>query len=154
MIDTLIIIRGSFQLPPINENTRVTLFIKSICDNQAIYVNGHPVAGDLKRDSITPGFILDHNILKEGKNVYAVTGIPFILTHQWEILNTDPGVVQVFVPAESWKRKVFNGLAQIIVRSCRQPGEIIVTAASGSLASSAVKIETEPVKLIPAIPAR
>ena len=152
--DTLIIIRGSFQLPLITDDTKVTLFMKSICDNQSVYVNGQLIAKDLKHESINQGFYLDHSILKEGENIYAVTGIPFIKTHQWEILNTDPGVVQVFTPAGTWKRKIFNGLGQVIVQSSQQPGDITLTATSGSLESSAVKIQAQAVKLRPAIPVK
>jgi beta-galactosidase len=98
--------------------------------------------------------VLDHSILKSGKNVYTAIGTPFVKTHQWENLNIDPGVVGVFIPAGTWKRKVFNGLAQIIVQSQQQPGEITLTATSPGLKSSAIKIKTQPVTLRPAVPAK
>ncbi len=152
--DTLIIIRGSFQLPVITDDKKITLFTKSICDNQSIYVNGHLIAANIKRNAPNQEFKLDHSILKSGKNVYTVMGTPFVKTHQYENLNIDPGVVGVFVPAETWKRKVFNGLAQIIVQSEQQPGEITLTATSPGLKSPAIKIKTQPVTLRPAVPAK
>jgi beta-galactosidase len=141
MTDTLIVVRGSFQLPAITDDTRVTLFNKSICNTPSIYINGHLVAKDLNADSISMGFMLDHNILREGRNVYAVTGSPFIKTNQWEILNTNPGTIQVYITAAPWKRKVFNGLAQVIVQSDGKSGEITLTARSGSLVPAEAKIE-------------
>jgi len=43
-------------------------------------------------------------------------------------------------PADSWKRKLFNGLAQVIVQSTGGPGEIIFTAKSGDLTLGELKI--------------
>ncbi len=143
MKDTLIIIRGSFQLPAVTDNTAVTLFTKSICNKQTIYVNGHLIAADIKRNAPNQDFKLAHDILKAGKNVYTAVGTPFVKTHQWEELNIDPGVVQIFTPAETWKRKVFNGLAQIIVQSAQNPAEITLTATSPGLKPAAIKIKTQ-----------
>jgi beta-galactosidase len=142
MTDTLIVIRGSFQLPAITDDTRITLFNKSICDTPSVYINGHLLAKDLNPESIGRGFIIDHAILREGKNVFVVTGSPFIKTHRYEILNTDPGTIQVSIPAAPWRRKAFNGLAQVIVQSDQRAGEITLTATSGALAPCELKIET------------
>jgi beta-galactosidase len=68
--------------------------------------------------------VLDKSILNEGDNILTIVGEPFTLTHKYEILYTDPGVVQVYAPAGQWKRKVFNGLGQIIVQSQEQAGEM------------------------------
>jgi beta-galactosidase len=143
MKDTLIIIRASFQLPAFTDNTAITSFTKSICDNQTIYVNGHLIASDIKRNAPNQDYKLDHNILKTGKNVYTVVGTPFVKKQQWEEINIDPGVVQIFTPAETWKRKVFNGLAQIIVQSAQQPAEITLTATSPALQPATIKIKTQ-----------
>jgi len=152
--DNLIAIRGSFQLPAIRDDIKIALFTKSICDNQSIYVNGHLISEGIKRNAPNQNFKLDHGILREGKNVYAVAGTPFVVRRQYEELNADPGIVQVFIPARDWKRKVFNGLAQIIVQSQQQAGEITLTATSSGLKSSAVKIQTQPTTLQPAVPAK
>lgn len=42
-----------------------------------------------------------------------------------------------------WKRSLFNGLAQIIVRSTGQPGEITLTAKSTGLAPAALKLAAQ-----------
>lgn len=152
--DTLIIIRGSFELPAITDHVAITLFTKSICDSQSIYVNGHLIGSNIKRNAPNQQFKLDHGITRAGKNIYTVVGTPFVKTQRWENLNVDPGVVQVFVPAGTWKCKVFNGLAQIIVQSKQQPGEIVLTATSPALKQSVIKITTEPTDLRPAVPAK
>jgi beta-galactosidase len=43
-----------------------------------------------------------------------------------------------------WKRSLFNGLAQVIVRSTGEAGEIILTAASKDLAPAALKLQADP----------
>jgi beta-galactosidase len=46
--------------------------------------------------------------------------------------------------AGGWKRSLFNGLAQVIVRSAGQPGEITLTAASKDLSPAVLKIRANP----------
>ena len=150
-VDTLMIVRGAFQLLTLRDDIKVTLYTKSICENQSIYVNGELIATDIRRNAPNQEFGLDHRILKSGKNVYAVVGVPFVKTQRWEELNVDPGVVQIRIPAGTWKRKVFNGLAQIIVQSTRQPGEIILKAQSPKLKSATLKIISQPAVLRPAL---
>jgi beta-galactosidase len=152
--DNLIAVRGSFELPAIRDDMKITFFTKSISDEQSIYVNGHLISAGISRDTANQNFKLDLGILKEGRNVYAVVGTPLVVRRQYEELNADPGVVGIFIPAKDWKRKVFNGLAQIIVQSHQQPGDMTLTATSHGLKSSIVKINTSPTTLRPAVPAK
>jgi beta-galactosidase len=152
--DNLIAVRGSFQLPAIRDDMKITLFTKSISDNQSIYVNGHLISQGIKRNTPNQNFKLDLGILKEGKNIYAMVGTPLVVRRQYEELNADPGVVQVFIPARDWKRKTFNGFAQIIVQSQQQPGDMTLTATSQGLKPSIVKINTPPTTLRPAVSAK
>ena len=55
-------------------------------------------------------------------------------------------------PPPQWRRSVFNGLAQLIVQSSKQPGELKVRAASDGLKSATVTIETTPCVLRPQVP--
>ena len=147
--DSLIVVRGTFLLPEIEKDAEVNLYTKSITENQSIYVNGHLIAADIKRDDPNQSFRLNHDIIFSGRNEYAVTGKRFRKKNQWDVPNTDPGLVQVIYPAKQWKRKVFNGLAQVIIQSSRQPGEILLTSDSQGLKSSLIKIQTKEVKLRP-----
>jgi beta-galactosidase len=149
--DNLIAVRGSFQLPPIRDDMKITLFTKSISDNQSFYVNGRLISQGIKRNAPNQNFKLDLGILKEGKNVYAVVGTPLVVRRLYEELNADPGVVGVFIPTKDWKRKTFNGLAQVIVQSQKQAGEMTLTATSPTLKSSEVKINTKPTALRPVV---
>lgn len=140
--DSLIVIRGEFELPEITNDAQVNLFTKSIVEDQSIFVNGYSIALNVKKDDPKQSYKLHHGMLKKGKNVYAVTGKRFRKPNQWDEPNRDPGLVQVIYPAEQWKRKAFNGLAQIIIQADSQPGEITLTASSTGLKETAVKIKT------------
>jgi beta-galactosidase len=147
--DSLIVVRGTFELPDFNSDTEVNLFTKSITESQSIYVNGHLLAANLRRDDPNQSFGLDHSIIKSERNEYAVMGKRFRKQHQWDNPNTDPGLAQVVYPAGQWKRKVFNGLAQVIVQSKKEAGEITLTATSLGLKPAMIKIQTQSVALRP-----
>jgi beta-galactosidase len=147
--DTLLIIRGTFNLPEITNKTTVNLFTKSILENQSIYVNGHLIVSNIKRDAPNQVWQLDHAILNPGKNVYTATGQRFRKTGQYDEPNTDPGLVQLIIPPSQWKRSLFNGLAQVIIQSEKQPGEIILKAASEKLKAAEIKIKAQSVTLSP-----
>lgn len=149
----IIILRGTFDLPDIKKDTKITLLAKSLCQEQSVYINGHLIAENVMREQPGQTYILDHSILRKGKNIYAVSGPPLIKRNPWEYLNTDPGIIQVITPAKPWKRKLFNGLAQVIIQSDMQAGEITLTARSPGLKSAVVKIQTEHVSIHQALPA-
>ncbi len=149
--DSLIVVRGTFLLPEFTNETEINLFTKSIVENQTIFVNGHLIAKNVKRDAPGQSYRLKHDIIKPGRNEYAVTGKRFRKSHQWDEPNTDPGLLQVVYPPEQWKRKVFNGLAQIIVQSEKKAGDISLIATSPSLKTGSVKIQTKSVRLRPTV---
>lgn len=151
-VDTLLVIRGTFELADLANETEVNLFTKSIVENQSIYVNGHLLASNIKRDAPNQSFRLDHKIIKPGRNEYAVVGQRFKKTYQWDEPNTDPGLVQTIVSSAQWRRSVFNGLAQVIVQSTKQPGEIILKASAEGLRQTEIRIKTEAATLRPAVP--
>jgi beta-galactosidase len=59
----------------------------------------------------------------------------------------DPGLVQIISPSAQWKRSLFNGLAQVIVQSTKQSGELILKANAKGLKQAELKIQTKPVTL-------
>ncbi len=153
-VDTLLVIRGTFELDGLTNETEVNLFTKSIVENQSIYVNGYLIASNVKRDAPNQAFRLDHKMIKPGRNEYAVVGQRFRKRHQWDEPNTDPGLVQSVSPCPPWKRSAFNGLAQVIVQSTKQPGEITVRASAGGLEQAEAKIRTAAVILMPEVSAK
>lgn len=141
--DTLLVVRGSFELTSISDEMVINLFTKSIVENQSIYVNGHLIDANIPRDDPDQSYELDHSILVEGENTYAVTGQRFRKTHQWDEPNTDPGLVQVIEPVEQWRRKTFNGLAQVIVQTTDDPGEIQLNVHAEGMSDAGISLISE-----------
>jgi beta-galactosidase len=144
-------VRCQFELANFNEFTEVTLFSKSLAIDQSLYVNGQLIAQNIDRDSKEQIFKLPNNILKEGLNSYVVIGKALFKRTQWEDLNTNPGIIQVINPEPTWKRKTFNGLAQVIIQSTKESGDIILTATSSKLKNAELKIKTNSCEIRPFI---
>lgn len=140
--DTLLALRGSFELPELTGKTIVNLFPKSIVENQSIYINGHLLASNISKDS-EQSFKLDPAIIQSGKNEFVVTGKRFRKKSKWDEPNTNPGSIQVVIPEKPWKRKAFNGLAQVIVQSTKENGKITLKATGAGLSPATIKLAAE-----------
>ena len=129
-----IIYRGAINLPKDIENAQVNFFYNCIGDLQTVYVNGEPISEELnKKQKERYAFNLDVSKLKTGKNEIAIVATPYTVAHSWDSPNTDPGVVQVIIPAKNYKRSLFSGFAQVIVQTTKEAGEIKLTAKSEGL---------------------
>ncbi|MBR4497909.1 MAG: DUF4982 domain-containing protein [Bacteroidales bacterium] len=114
--DTLKVIRGVFTIDSLTESTIVTLFAKSILDNQSIFVNGHLLQTNLPQSDKLPSVEIPKSYLNQGINEFAVTGQKLHRPNQWDFPNQDPGVVQIIHKAPKTTRNLFNGYAQVLVR--------------------------------------
>ena len=54
--------------------------------------------------------------------------------------------------AAQWSRSLFNGLAQVIVQSTKDAGDIKLTASADGLASTTATVQTKPSVLRPTAP--
>ena len=59
-------------------------------------------------------FSITQKMLHPGKNSIAIVAVPFI-KNSWDYNNTSSGAIQVISPAAQWRRKLFNGLAEVII---------------------------------------
>jgi beta-galactosidase len=150
-VDTLLVVRGSFELGTITPETVVTFFGKSILENQSLYINGKLIATNILRDAAGQKYVLDNALLKKGKNVYAVVGKKFRRKYTWDYPNTDPGVISVYTPAPQWKRKTFNGLAQVIIQHTHGSGIITLEAESKGIKKSSLVVNTKQTSLLPEV---
>lgn len=135
-----LVYRGYFELPELTGQETVSLFFNSIGKQQSVYINGKVISKDLVENKKGDIFILPPSLLMKGRNQIAIAAIPLLKQNPWDNLNINAGVIQIFTPAPLYKRKLFNGLAQVIVQSTFQPGEIILKAESEGLTQSEIKI--------------
>jgi len=129
--------RGKFELAKNLKTNAVNFFYKKIGTSTVIFVNGNkvtPSAEDSQK------YILPATILKQGTNTIQIIAPPLQKVRDWDVMNTDPGIIQVITPAEQWKRKLFNGYAQIIIQKNENNSEVILSAsAKGLKATTLVK---------------
>jgi beta-galactosidase len=60
-------------------------------------------------------------------------------------------LIQLLTPAEPWKRKLFNGLAQVLVQTTREAGTITLTATSPRLKLVTLSLKVKKVEAHPAV---
>jgi beta-galactosidase len=135
-----IVYRAGFTMPDDFATATTTFFSKNIGEVQSIYINGKEVGHEIKESDGKQGFKLDASLLHPGTNTIAIVATPLLKANIWASVNTDPGLIQLVYPAAPYKRKLFNGYAQVIVQSTGRPGTIILKATSPGLKESAVEI--------------
>jgi len=126
----------------------VELWFGKIEGGEKVYVNGNLIGagGDSRAASVYDAKALLHT----GENIIAVAVANWGLT-----AGINKGAMLRFVnnpPPVQWSRSVFNGLAQIIVQSTRESGQIKLTAHSAGLKSATVLLESSPATPRPSLP--
>lgn len=135
--------RADFNLESDFESKTITLFYKSIGKKQSIYINGKEVAVNISEDKKGNSFVLDKKMLRLGKNNIAVIAEPLLKVNSWDVINQELGSIQIITPAEKYKRQLFNGLAQVIVQTTGEKGEIKLTANSKGVSSAEIILNTK-----------
>ena len=153
-----IVYRGIFEMPESKNQTVVSLILRSLGEQQSVFINGKPIAQKVGRDNAGHEFTLDQAMLHPGKNVIAVVATPIEGGRQRGGPPgggpASPGLIRITNLASDWKRCAFNGLAQVIVQSTQAPGEITLTAASKGLTQAELKLKSIPTTLRPSVPAK
>jgi len=108
-----------------------------------VYLDGQRVAEgtsaaltlvDLKPEQLVPG-----------RHQLAVVATPFARADIYENLALKKlAIVRIDSPAPAWQRKLFNGLAQIIVQATDDSGQIVLRAESEGLAEATVTLISKP----------
>jgi beta-galactosidase len=149
--------RGGFELPEVAGAAKVSLLFRAVGDEQSVYVNGRPVAQKLRRNNAGHELDVPGGLLRPGRNVVAIVATPIEGGRgQGQGQGRGAGVasIRVLTPAPDWQRSAFNGLAQAIVQSTGEPGEIAITATSPGLSQKELRIQAAPATRRPAVPAQ
>ena len=126
----------------------VELWFGKIDGGVAVFLNGQKVGG--AGDSRAASVYDVKKLLRAGENVLAVT-----LANYGPAAGLNKGVALRLQdnPAKvAWSRSVFNGLAQIIVQSSKEPGTLKLTARAKGLSSTSLPIATRAVAVRSALP--
>jgi beta-galactosidase len=130
--------RARFELKDIGQNDSITLMLNNLGEKQSIYVNGQIISKDLPKNDNGLLINIPRTSLHVGSNVIAVVALPLI--ERRRNASGDPGSIQILTPSDPWKRKVFNGLAQVIVQSTEKTGDIILKANAPGLTQAIIKL--------------
>jgi beta-galactosidase len=126
----------------------VELCFGSINGSGTIYVNGEKAGESHDGKMLVPVDVKQR--LHPGDNTVAV-----VVSNYSETGGINQGVslrMQGKPILPEWKRSVFNGLAQIIVQSTRQPGAIKLTATAEGLTPATMSVQSQPCTPRPAVP--
>ncbi|TDW51925.1 beta-galactosidase [Flavobacterium sp. 270] len=130
--------RGEFDLKENTKSTIVNFFYKKIGIETVVFVNGNKVTATTED---AQKYTFNTAILKQGKNSIYIIATPLQKIKDWDVMNTDPGIIQVITPSEPWKRKLFNGFAQIIIQKEENEKEVILSASAKGLKTFNLKID-------------
>jgi beta-galactosidase len=130
------------------DSANILLNFGQIAGEGWVYVNGRP-AGD-SHDATVPSSFAIRPFLHEGPNSIAVV----VQTRTGAGgLNQGASLTVMEKPAPpQWQRRVFNGLAQVIVQSAKDPGKIQLTARADGLPPATLEITVQPSPPRPAVP--
>jgi len=127
----------------------VELVFGKVSGGISLYVNGHKLGGSI--DGHAPSVFDVKGLLHPGENVVAVP------TASYGPDNTGMSRgaslrLQDAAPAAHWGRSVFNGLAEVIVQSTREPGTITLTASAEGLQPASFQLTSRPAAARPSVP--
>ncbi|HSC52281.1 MAG TPA: beta-galactosidase GalA [Phnomibacter sp.] len=135
-----ILYRGKFDMPSFAKNDTITFFTKMIGVQQVVYINGVKVSPVLNGDA---AIRIDAKLLQPHANIIAIVAKPLLKKQPWDVISTDPGVLQVFSPAATWQRKLFNGYAQLLVQSTGEEGNIEIKVTGGQLKTATIQLQAK-----------
>jgi beta-galactosidase len=118
-----------------------SLLFNALGRDQTVMLNGTPLMEDVPADRAHTEIPLADLIFPPGLNRLTITAKPFTEWRDRE--NTrerHPAVLRVRKPAEPWHRRVFNGLAQVIVQGSEEHGELTLHAAGEKLQPGRIQI--------------
>ncbi|MGA2748303.1 MAG: beta-galactosidase GalA [Verrucomicrobiota bacterium] len=138
--------RARFELPGSTRDLMLTLVLRKITDENYVYINGQPLTLTNPQGGIDLELPIDANMLRPGINVLAVlASAPASRgTRNDGEEEAKPAIIRVTERAPQWKRCLFSGLAQVIVQSTGDPGEITLTADAQGVSESVLKLQAQP----------
>ncbi|HEY8937113.1 MAG TPA: beta-galactosidase GalA [Cyclobacteriaceae bacterium] len=124
------VFRGKFEITEKTDHMSIKLLLPNVGNEHGVYLNGKALQLNHSSSSLGYEVAIDASQWKAGENFVTIEAGPL----QGKQSNDElKAIVQITKSAMPWKRKLFSGLAQVIVQSTGEPGEIILKAASGKL---------------------
>jgi beta-galactosidase len=131
------------------DSSAVELVFGKVAGGTAMYVNGQKIGGTIDARSAMAYDV--KSILHPGENVIAVPTANYGPEGSGLSRGVSLRLQQAPAPL-SWSRSAFNGLAQVIVQTTREPGSIKLVAKSDGLTAGSLVISAQPAPAKPSVP--
>lgn len=133
--------RVDFDLAPL-PGARVQLMVKTWADQTTVLLDGQVIASGLAKSADGFVFDLDGPLAAAGRHVLVLVcaGMGKKMDRFPDVF--DPAFLCLVTPAGQWQRRLFNGLAQVIVQAGTTPGQLVLRARAEGLAPAELVIDT------------
>ncbi|MDQ8201839.1 beta-galactosidase GalA [Pelagicoccus sp. SDUM812003] len=142
--DQPVVYETRFDRPDLAGNQSARLLISAIGQDQRAVLNGETLYEGASREQATVDLDLRGIGLLDTGNVLRLEAKPF---REWSerenVASFPPAFIGVMTEPEQYRRKAFNGLAQVIVQSTGGQGEIVLKATGDDLAAGQIVISAE-----------
>ena len=132
--------RGQFTINNTSKSDVVSFYYQKVGVDAVVFVNGIKLRADA---TDAQKYIVSADILRQGSNTLHIIASPIHKVKDWDVINMNPGIIQIVTPSEPWKRKLFNGLAQVIIEADGSGREIILSAAGKDVKQAMISIAAE-----------
>ena len=129
--------KGDFIIEELSNEDIVSFFYQKTGVEAVVFINGIQVNADVDDDQ---KYSIPSGLIKNGKNTIHIIATPIHKVKDWDVINTNPGLIQIITPSEQWHRKLFNGFAQIIIEADGSGNQIILSANSENIKEETIKI--------------
>ena len=138
--------RGTFKTyEAVDADAVVTLFTMPLDIDQSVYVNDVDVTERARTAGRGAVIVLPGSLVRLGANEVKVLvrgKAETVLRRMNELGAQNIGSVQIRHPAGGWKRRVFNGYAQVLLQSTGTPGLVTLTATGEGLRQTRLDLQT------------
>lgn len=139
--------RAKFDAPEVADGEVVTLFAMHLEPDQSISVNGVDVTASARPDGRGVSVELPRSVVRPGINDVSIlvrSDAAAMLRRMNALGGQNIASVQLRRAARAWKRRVFNGYAQVLVQSTGEPGVARLKATAGGLDAAQLELRMSP----------
>ncbi|HYC99374.1 beta-galactosidase GalA [Brevundimonas sp.] len=135
--------RGSFRASALTDSQEVTLFLMPLATGQKVFVNEVDVSASSGPSGAGMMVTVPIDLLRVGENVveiHVADDGPASLARMVGVGAQNVASVRLRTPPAPWRRRVFNGYAQVLIQSTGSEGDIVLTAQSPDLRTTRVTL--------------
>jgi len=131
-----------FDAPLLKGQETVKLLLRAIGPTQTVSLNGKVLAQNATEEKLRGEWSLTD--LQPKDNVLRIEAPARFQgwSERESLRQFHPAMLRITHPADPWRRSTFNGLAQVIVQSTGEPGEIVVEASGEGVKGAEITLKS------------